>query len=147
MKDELARFALKRLRERGFSGRGATLRVIGSDLQWVAQVEKVGHVDQVNVELGIVFATEPPGNRVQCRVLWSLANVPGVESDDVARAFMPTAGYSLEEREGLVGDALDTAAEFVQAHLSRDDLATAYREGNFGRAFVFKEAKDLLEAT
>lgn len=147
MKQELSSFALDRLRHRGFSGRGGTLRVVGDDLQWMAQVEKIGHVDQLGIELGVVFATAPPANRTRCRVLWSLAGFPGVQSDEVARALVPTAALTLQEREGVVGDALEAASEFVHAHLTRADVAQAYREGRLSTAFVFPEAKDLLEAT
>ena len=47
----------------------------------------------------------------------------------------------------MVGDALDTAAAFVHAHLTRTDVVKVYREGGLSKAFVFPQARVLLEST
>lgn len=146
MKDELARFAVDRLRQHGFVGRGGTLRVVGSDLQWVARVERVGHVDQVIVELGLVLTPSPPAGRDDCRVLWSLAALVG-GSDEVARALVPIGDQTLAARAAVVGDALDRAAAVVQAHLSRTEVAAAWRAGRLPGAFVFPDARDVLQSS
>ena len=147
MKQELAAFAVTTLRSEGFSGRGVTLRVIGEGLQWVARVEKVGHVDQVNVEVGIVFHSRPLMKRNDCRVLWSLPDFVGVESDEVARALLPAADCTLEERKQLVGEAIVVMSRFVHAHRSIDQVKQAYADGQLAKAFVFKDARKLLEST
>lgn len=146
MKRELADFAVSALSRAGFSGRGATLRVIGEDLQWVARVEKVSHVDQVNIEIGIVFQSSPLAGRRDCRVLWSLSDFIGVESDDLARALLPKADYSLAEGESLVRDAIAHLADFVHAHTTLAQVASAYAEGQFAKAFMFEDARELLES-
>lgn len=87
------------------------------------------------------------GSRGWPRSRGSLADVPGVESDDVARAFLPAAALTLEEREGLVGDALDAASGFVHAHLARADVARAHREGRLSRAFLFPKASSVLRTS
>ena len=145
MKQELAAFAVTTLRSEGFSGRGVTLRVIGEGLQWVARVEKVGHVDQVNVEVGIVFHSRPLMKRNDCRVLWSLPDFVGVESDEVARALLPPPHHTFEERKELVGEAIIVMSRFVHAHLNIDQIKEAYADGQLAKAFVFKDARELLE--
>lgn len=145
MKDELSSFAVEVLRKSGFAGRGRTLRVFGEDLQWVAQVEKVGHVDQVNVELGLVFRPAPPMKRNDCRVLWSLSDFAGAESDEVARALLGSADYTMGEREQLVGDAITTMSAYVNAHATIASIRDAYERGELDKAFLFKDARELLE--
>lgn len=122
------------------------MRMIGDDLQWVVRVEKVGHVDQINVEFGIVFRTAPLATRDDCRVLWSLPDLPGVEADDVARALVATGNGSLAEREELIGGAIALAADFVRAHRSTAQVRDAFARGRLKKAFVFRDARELLES-
>lgn len=119
--------------------------MIGEDLQWVARVEKVSHVDQVNVEVGIVFQSRPLMKRNDCRVLWSLPDFVGVESDEVARVLLPAPRHTLEECKQLVGEAIVVMSQFVHAHLNIDQIKKAYADGQLAKAFVFKDARELLE--
>lgn len=146
MKHELSDYAIDELHRAAFRGRGRTLRVVGKDLQWIAQVEKVSHVDQVIVEVGIVLAPEPPKSRIDCRVLWSLDGFPGVESDEVARALLAVIDYTLEEREALVGDAISTMTAFVHDHPDIASVKVAYRQRRLVKAFLFSDARELLES-
>ena len=146
MKDELATSAIAGLQRRGFGGRGRTLRIIGADLQWVARVEKVAHVDQVNIEVGIVFVPSPPKKRIDCRVLWSLHDFGGDQADEVARALVAVTDYTIEEREAIVGDAIMRMAAFVHAHPDIASVKQAYRQGQLAKAFLFADAEKLLES-
>lgn len=145
MKDELSSFAIETLRRTGFAGRGRTIRVVGEDLQWVAQVEKVGHVDQVNIEIGLVFRPAPLMKRNDCRVLWSLPDFVGVESNEVARALLGSSDYEISQRQQIVGDAITTTAAYVRTHTTITSIRDAYERGELDKAFVFKDARELLE--
>ena len=145
-KHSLADFAVLTLRRSRFRGSGRTLRIIGEDLQWVALVEKVSHVDQVNIEVGIVFVPSPPKKRIDCRVLWSLDGFGGDQADEVARALVAVTDYTIEEREAIVGDAIMRMAAFVHDHPDIASVKQAYRQGQLAKAFLFADAKELLES-
>jgi hypothetical protein len=135
------------LRTAGLQGRGSIWRMKGQEVQWVVHIDELPYGNRLGVDIGLdLQSATTPQRPTNCPVLLHLENLPAAKDFPVVESLDLDSGLAPDRRRQELEEATQALAGYLADHLTLSAVRAAYRAGDFGSAFIRKDARAILEA-
>jgi hypothetical protein len=147
-KSAVAGIVADALERGGLKGRRSTWRLRGDDVQWVATVDRVPHLPQVHVIVGLDLDVNSTSGANYCPVVTSaarLARSQGLDPLELDWALNGSTPMELPERREVIEATIERVVALLQSLRSASAVREAYASGDVELGFVRPDARAFLE--
>jgi hypothetical protein len=135
------------LKAAGLQGRGSVWRMKGQEVQWVVHIDELPYGNRLGVDIGLDLQSSTTTQRpTNCPILLHLENLPAAKNLSVVESLDMDSGLTRDQRRLQLEEATQALAGYLADHLTLSAIRAAYRAGDFGSAFIRKDARAILEA-